>query len=123
LQQRDVAQSLLVATSGSYQTNPTYYLNPQNGVSYNIAVQSPQYNLDSLQDLKNIPLTPGTGPMFGPSVYQAGGAPVQILGNVSTFQRGSDLGTISHYNIAPVIDIYGNVVGTDLASVDNKMEK
>jgi multidrug efflux pump subunit AcrB len=127
LEQRDVAQSLLVATSGSYQTNPTYYLNPQNGVSYNIAVQSPQYNLDSLQDLNNIPLTAGSGAGaigsgVAPSAYQRGGAPVQILGNVSSIVRGEDLGTVSHFNIAPVIDIYGNVVNTDLAGVDKKIE-
>jgi len=126
LQQRDVAQSLLVATSGSYQTTPTYWLNPQNGVSYNISVQSPQYNLDSLQDLNNIPLTAGSGAVGGglstPSPYQRGGTPVQILGNVSSITRGQDLGTVSHFNIAPVIDIYGNVVNTDLASVDKKME-
>jgi multidrug efflux pump subunit AcrB len=128
LQQRDVAQSLLVATSGSFQTTPTYWLNPANGVSYNIAVQSPQYNLDSLQDLNNIPLTAGSGAgAIGggssmPSPYQRGGAPVQILGNVSSIQRGQDLGTVSHFNIAPVIDIYGNVVNTDLASVDKKLE-
>jgi len=128
LQQRDVANSLLVATSGSFQTTPTYWLNPQNGVSYNIAVQSPQYNLDSLQDLKNIPLTAGSGAgaagggLSASSPYQRGGAPVQILGNVSSFVRGQDLGTVSHFNIAPVIDIYGNVVNTDLASVDKKLE-
>jgi multidrug efflux pump subunit AcrB len=127
LQQRDVANSLLVATSGSFQTTPTYWLNPANGVSYSIAVQSPQYNLDSLQDLNNIPLTPGSGAgaiggMAAPSTYQRGGAPVQILGNVSSIVRGQDLGTISHYNIAPAIDIYGNVVNTDLASVDKKLE-
>ena len=127
LQQRDVAQSLLVATSGSFQTTPTYWLNPANGVSYSIAVQSPQYNLDSLQDLNNIPLTPGSGAgaiggMTAPSAYQRGGAPVQILGNVSSIVRGQDLGTISHYNIAPAIDIYGNVVNADLASVDKKLE-
>jgi multidrug efflux pump subunit AcrB len=129
LQQRDVAQSLLVATSGSFQTTPTYWLNPQNGVSYNIAVQSPQYDLDSLQDLNNIPLTPGSGvgavggTLSQSSPYQRGGTPVQILGNVSSFERGQDFGTVSHYNIAPVIDIYGNVVNTDLASVDSKLEK
>ncbi len=128
LQQRDVANSLLVATSGSYQTTPTYWLNPANGVSYNIAVQSPQYNLDSLQDLNNIPLTAGSGAgvvgggLSMPSPYQRGGTPVQILGNISSIQRGQDLGTISHFNIAPVIDIYGNVVNTDLASVDKKIE-
>jgi multidrug efflux pump subunit AcrB len=127
LQQRDVANSLLVATSGSFQTTPTYWLNPANGVSYSIAVQSPQYNLDTLQDLNNIPLTPagGAAAIGGgatPSAYQRGGAPVQILGNVSSIQRGQDQGTVSHFNIAPVIDIYGNVVNTDLASVDKKIE-
>ncbi len=126
LLQRDVAQSLLVATSGSFQTSPTYWLDPHNGVSYSIAVQSPQYNLDSLQDLNNIPLTAagGTGGMLNTwSPYQRGGTPVQILGNVSNIARGQDVGTVSHYNVAPVIDIYGNVVNTDLASVDEKMEK
>jgi multidrug efflux pump subunit AcrB len=128
LQQRDVAQSLLVATSGSFQTSPTFWLDPRNGVSYNIAVQSPQYNLDSLQDLNNIPLTAGSGTgvvgggSSAPSPYQRGGAPVQILGNVSSIARGQEPGTVSHYNIAPVIDIYGNVVNTDLASVDKKLE-
>jgi multidrug efflux pump subunit AcrB len=127
LLQRDVAQSLLVATSGSFQTSPTFWLDPRNGVSYNIAVQSPQYNLDSLQDLNNIPLTPSgttasTGTSATSSPYQRGGAPVQILGNVSSIVRGQDQGTISHFNIAPVIDIYGNVVNTDLASVDKKIE-
>jgi multidrug efflux pump subunit AcrB len=128
LQQRDVAQSLLVATSGSFQTSPTFWLNPRNGVSYSIAVQSPQYNLDSLQDLNTIPLTAGSGAGavgggLGPnSPYQRGGTPVQLLGNVSSIVRGQDFGTVSHYNIAPVIDIYGNVVNTDLGSVDKKLE-
>ncbi len=61
LQQRDVAQSLLVASSGSFQTSPTFYLDPRNGVEYSIAAQSPQYELDTLQDLKNIPVTAGSG--------------------------------------------------------------
>ena len=60
LTQRDVAASLLVATSGSFQTSPTYWLDPKNGVSYSIAVQSPQYTLQSLADLEEIPLTPGS---------------------------------------------------------------
>ena len=146
LQQRDVAQSLLVATSGSFQTAPTYWLNPQNGVSYSIAVQSPQYSLDTLQALKNIPMTssgsggagnptetaldPAAGSTggpsattAGPSIYQAGGRPVQILGNLAAIRPGTELGTVSHYDIQPVIDIYGNVVNSDLASVDKQLEK
>jgi multidrug efflux pump subunit AcrB len=143
LQQRDVAQSLLVATSGSFQTAPTFWLNPKTGVSYSIAVQSPQYNLDTMQDLKNIPLTAGSGGGGGAgstaSVNAAisngagspatagnlpmGGQPIQILGNVASVTPGAEQGTQSHYNIAPVIDIYGNVVNSDLASVDKGLEK
>jgi multidrug efflux pump subunit AcrB len=104
------------------------------GVSYSIAVQSPQYNLDTLQDLKNIPLT-GTGGQPAPVASNGagspampvnapmGGPPIQILGNVASVTPGSEQGTQSHYNIAPVIDIYGNVVNSDLASVNKGIEK
>ncbi|HVZ87758.1 MAG TPA: efflux RND transporter permease subunit [Polyangia bacterium] len=125
LAQRDVATSLLTATSGSFQTSPSFWLNPQNGVSYNVAIQAPQYDLDSLQDLRNIPVT-------SPAIAAAppvalGGAVVRpstpILGNLADIRRTAAQGTVTHYNIAPVIDIYGNVVNTDLASVDAKIEK
>ncbi|MBV8867220.1 MAG: efflux RND transporter permease subunit, partial [Acidobacteriaceae bacterium] len=105
---RDVAGNLLVALSGSFQTSPTFWLNPKSGVSYNIAAESPQYEMDSLQDLKNIPVT-GTG------------APLQILNSVASIQRGQGLGTVSHYNIAPVIDLFGSVDGTDLGSVSREI--
>ena len=137
LQQRDVAQSLLVATSGSFQTTPNFWLNPQTGVSYSIVAQAPQYSLDTLQDLQNIPVTPassggttaasaasnGAGSPATPPNTPMGGEPIQILGNVASIRPGSEMGTISHYNIAPVIDIYGNVVNSDLASVDQQIEK
>jgi multidrug efflux pump subunit AcrB len=136
LQQKDVAQSLLVATSGSFQTTPNFWLNPQTGVSYSIAVQSPEYNLDSLQDLRNIPLTSGSasstassalsngaGTLAQPSDVSMGGKPIQILGNVASVTPGSEMGTVTHYNIAPVIDIYGNVANSDLASVSKKIDK
>ncbi|HXU62611.1 MAG TPA: efflux RND transporter permease subunit, partial [Polyangia bacterium] len=126
LTQRDVATSLLTATSGSFQTSPTFWLNPQNGVSYNIAVQAPQYALDSLQDLANIPLStpPGAGSSANPTVAAPPARrPTQILGNVASISRGASPGTVSHYNIAPAIDIYGNVVNADLASVDGQVEK
>jgi multidrug efflux pump subunit AcrB len=109
--QRDVAGNLLVTLSGSFQTTPSYWLNPQNGVSYSIAVQSPQYNIESLQDLQNIPVT-GTA-----------GAPSQILGNLASVQRGTEEGTVSHYDVQPVIDIYGSVENTDLASVARQIDK
>ncbi|HEY4187019.1 MAG TPA: efflux RND transporter permease subunit [Polyangia bacterium] len=124
LQQRDVATSLLTATSGSFQTSPSYWLNPVNGVSYSVAVQAPQYDLNSLQDLQNIPLTgPGMAAATkGTVASPARGQPVQILGNIATIKRTATVGTVSHYNIAPLIDIYGNVVNTDLASVNRKIE-
>ncbi|HEX3437285.1 MAG TPA: efflux RND transporter permease subunit, partial [Pseudacidobacterium sp.] len=137
LQQNDIAQSLLVATSGSFQTSPNFWLNPKTGVSYSIAVQSPQYNLDTMQDLRNIPVTtsaaaattPATAASNGaasaalPVNTPMGGQPVQILGNVASITPGAEPGTDSHYNIAPVINIYGNVVNSDLASVSKQLEK
>jgi len=122
LSQRDVANSLLTATSGSFQTAPSFWLNPQNGVSYSIAVQSPQYSLESLQDLQNIPLAVPTAAMATGS-GPAAARPTQILSNVASITRSSAVGTVSHYNIAPAIDIYGNVVGADLASVDKRIEQ
>jgi len=132
LAQRDVAQSLLVATSGSFQTSPTFYLDPANGVEYNIAVQAPQYGLDTLQDLRNISVTPGSAAPAGsgsygagmpPSTGPVGGKPIQILGNVAALVPGQEPATVTHYNITPVIDIYGNVVGTDLASVSKGIQQ
>jgi len=142
LAQRDVAQSLLVASSGSFQTSPTFYLDPSNGVEYSIAVQSPQYGLDTMQDLRNVSVTPGSGAgasggsgaappnsaSYGaglpPTVPgPVGGQPIQILGNVAAVDPGQEAATVTHYNITPVIDIYGNVVGTDLASVSKGIQK
>ena len=107
---RDVAGNVLVSLSGSFQTSPTFWLNPRTGVSYNIVAQAPQYSMDSLQDLRNIPIT------------SAGDAP-QMLANLATIQRGSGLATVNHYGIAPVIDLYGNVQGTDLGSVSKEIDR
>ena len=108
--QRDVAQDLLTSLSGSFQTSPTFYLNPQNHVSYNIAVQTPQYDVTNLQQLQNFPIA-------------GNGAPPQILGNLASVVRGVEPGTISHYDAQPIIDIYGSVDGTDLASVATRVQK
>ena len=141
LTQRDVTGSLLVATSGSYQTSPTFWLDPKNGVSYNINTQTPQYDLQSLNDLENIPITTtAAAASTVPNAVNALGSsnltpastgaappppgtmqPVQILGNVAHVVRGTEPATVSHYNIAPVIDIYGNVVNSDLRSVADKI--
>jgi multidrug efflux pump subunit AcrB len=103
--QRDVASSLLVALSGSFQTAPSFFLNQASGVSYQVAAQTPQYQLDSLQTLAGIPVTGSSG------------AAPQLLGNVATFSRGVEQGVVSHYNIQPVIDVYADVQGRDLGSV------
>jgi CzcA family heavy metal efflux pump len=103
--QRDVANNLLVSLSGSFQTTPEFWVDPKTGVSYSIATQTPQYRIDSLQDLENIPVT-------GPS-----GAQPQILASLASIRRGSGLAVVSHYDIQPLIDIYGSVQGRDLGGV------
>jgi CzcA family heavy metal efflux pump len=109
--QREVAQDLLTSLSGSFQTSPSFYLNPQNHVSYNIAVETPQYEVKDLQELENFPIATNG------SAQQP-----QILGNLASFERGVEPGPLSHFNAQPVIDIYGSVEGTDLASVAGKIE-
>ncbi len=110
LSQANVANSVLATLSGSFQTSPQFWLNWKNGVSYNIAVQEPQYRIDTLRQLQTIPLTGGSAPM-------------QILSNVASIHRGSESSTVSHYNVVPVIDIYGSVDGTDLRSVANQVDR
>jgi multidrug efflux pump subunit AcrB len=143
LTQQNVAQSLLVALSGSFQTSPSFYLDPRNGVSYNIAIQAPQYRMNSMAQLESLPVTgtaAGRAPETAPSTAAPGSeasaapgtettaapgapAPEQILGNLATVVPGAEQGEISHYNVQPVIDIYSNVEGTDLGSVTRAMEK
>jgi CzcA family heavy metal efflux pump len=111
--QRDVAQNLLIALSGSFQTAPSFWLDPRTGVSYNVQTQTPQYGVTSAQDLENIPINNGEN---------SAGIP-QILGGVASFRRGAEMGVVTHYNIQPSIDIYGNVEGRDLGSVARDMQK
>ncbi len=110
--QHDVANVVLTSLSGSFQTSPTFYLNPENHVSYNIAVQTPQYDVQNLQQLQNFPI----------AVNGSGQQP-QILGNIASIDRGVEQGTVSHYNARPVIDIYGSVEGTDLANVARRIDQ
>jgi multidrug efflux pump subunit AcrB len=127
LTQKDVATSLLVALSGSFQTTPSFYLDPKTGVSYSVAVQAPQYKLDTLASLKSLPVTGTTGPPAQSSMTATGapGAPMpeQILGNLSSIAPGNELGTVSHYDVQPVLDVYTNVDGTDLGTVTRAMEQ
>src|ERR1700726_772331 len=108
----DIAQNLLVSLSGSFQTSPTFWLDPKNHVSYTIATQTPQYRTDSLQDLENIPIT-GTNPS----------APPSIMASLVSTERGAGMAVVSDYNVAPVIDIYGSVAGRDLGGVAGDINK
>ncbi len=110
LTQANVANSVLTALSGSFQTSPQFWLDWKNGVSYDIAVQEPQYRMDTLQDLRNIPIT------------GSGSGSSQILTNVASFQRGFEPSSVSHYNVMPVVDIYGSVDETDLRTVANQVD-
>jgi multidrug efflux pump subunit AcrB len=130
LSQKDVATSLLVALSGSFQTTPNFYLDPKNGVSYNIAIQSPQYNIQSVADLQSLPVTIAGGGAIpltsnGANPTGAPGSPQtsQVLGNLAQIIPGSELGTVSHYDIQPVLDVYANVDGADLGSVTRAINK
>ncbi len=102
--QYDIAGGMLVSLSGSFQTTPTFFLNPKNGVTYNVVTQTPQYRINSLQDLQNVPITSprSTHP--------------EILGDVSTISRGNGMAVVNHYNIHRVIDVFGSIEGRDLGS-------
>jgi multidrug efflux pump subunit AcrB len=108
----DIAQNLLVSLSGSFQTSPTYWVDPKNGVSYSIATQTPQYFTSTLQGLVNTPVT-GSDPA----------APPSLLASLVSTQRGAGMGVVSHYNVAPVIDVFGSVEGRDLGGVSRDINK
>jgi CzcA family heavy metal efflux pump len=109
--QRDIANNLLISLSGSFQTTPEFWLNPQTGVSYSIATQTPQYRVDSLQSLENIPVTGTSGARLG------------ILASLASIRRGAGMAVVSHYDIQPLIDIYGSVQGRDLGGVARDLNK
>jgi len=108
---RDVASDMLISLSGSFQTSPTFWLDPRTGVSYSITTQTPQYRVDSLDDLQNIPIA------------SSNGAPAQILGNLASISRGASMAAVSHYNVQPVVNIYGSVQGRDLGGVAGDLDR
>jgi multidrug efflux pump subunit AcrB len=103
--ERDVTNSMVVNLAGSVQVAPTYWLNPKNGVSYPIVIQTPQYRMDSLSDLKNLAVT-GSKPGSD-----------QILGGLSDIRRQNSDAVVSHYAIQPVFDIYASTQDRDLGGV------
>jgi multidrug efflux pump subunit AcrB len=100
---RDVAQSALVSLSGSFQTSPNFWLNPKNDVTYQLAVQSPQYRMTNLQDLMDIPVTSQQGP--------------QLMGNLVQISPVVRSASVSHWNVSPVIDVYASTQDRDLGAV------
>jgi multidrug efflux pump subunit AcrB len=111
LSQRDVANSLLVTLSGSQQVRPNFWLNNENGVSYPIVAQMPQYRVDTMSDLSNVPVT------------SADAKTLQYLGGLAHITPGPSPGVVSHYNVQPVIDIYGAVQGRDLGALSGDIER
>jgi multidrug efflux pump subunit AcrB len=107
LTERDVANAVLLSLSGSSQTQPNFWLNPKNGIQYPVNMRVPEYPMDSFAALNSIPVNAG----------QTGKNAAQILANVSSFKRASGSPIFSHYNVQPVIDVFGGVGGRDLGGV------
>jgi multidrug efflux pump subunit AcrB len=105
LTERDVTNSLVVNLAGSSQVAPTYFLNPDNGVSYSIVMQTPQYQIDSLSALQTLPIT----------AVNAAGSP--ILGGIADIRRGTSNAVVSQYDIQSLVQIYATPQGRDLGAV------
>jgi multidrug efflux pump subunit AcrB len=109
--ERDIASSVLNALSGSFQVTPMFFVNWKNGVSYNLVTQTPQYRLQTVKDIQNIPIAGSNN-----------GNP-EILADVASMQRSHEMVIVSHYNIRRVIDIYGAVQDRDLGSVNRDVHR
>jgi multidrug efflux pump subunit AcrB len=105
LTERDVTNSMVVNLAGSSQVAPTYYLNPDNGVSYSIVMQTPQYRMDSLSSLETLPITAGTT------------AAPPILGGIANISRSTSSAVVSQYDIQSMVQIYATPQGRDLGAV------
>ena len=111
LTEANVSSSVLNSLSGSFQITPMFFLNWNNGVNYNLVAQTPQYHMDSIQDLQNIPIT------------APGKLHPEILADMASLQRSHEMAVISHYNIRRVVDIYGSVQDRDLGAVSRDVER
>jgi multidrug efflux pump subunit AcrB len=108
LTEQQVASSVLLSLSGSEQVQPVYWLDRSNGVEYLVNIRTPEYRLESLSQLQSLPITAPTTP---------GMANGQVLTNIASVSRTSSQPIYSHYNVIPVVDIYGGVANRDLGSV------
>ena len=108
---RDVTNNMVVNLAGSSQVSPTFWLNPANGISYPVVMQTPQYNLDSLNDLANVPISP------------ANANAQQVLGSVASFNRTAKNALVSQYDIQPMVQIHAATQGRDLGSVAKEIQR
>ncbi|OOG46844.1 efflux RND transporter permease subunit [Rhodanobacter sp. C01] len=124
---QDVASNLLTALAGSSQVSPTFWVDPKTGISYTIATQAPQYRIDTLQDLKTLPITSTTGATApaasSNSSLDTSGAASQILENLATFSRSVGPAIVTHYSTRPTMDLYAAVDQTDLGSVAANVQR
>jgi multidrug efflux pump subunit AcrB len=111
LTQNDVARTMLVSLSSSGQNAPNFWLNFKNGVNYQVAVQTPQYKMDTLQDLWNTPVVGQNLPR------------PELLGNLASVERRESPVVVNHYNVQPVFDVLANVQGRDLGGVADQVNK
>src|SRR3984893_15728353 len=109
--EREVASSVLNSLSGSFQVTPMFFVNWNNGVSYNLVAQTPQYRLQTVKDIQNIPIAGGSK------------ANSEILADVASMQRSREMAIVSHYNISRVVDIYGAVQDRDLGAVSRDVQR
>jgi multidrug efflux pump subunit AcrB len=109
--EKDVGSSVLNVLSGSSQLTPMFFLNPSNGIVYSIIAQTPQYQIQSLNDLENIPLT------------ASGATKPEILADVATLSRTNEAPIVSEYNIRRTVDVYANVQDRDLGSVSREVQR
>jgi multidrug efflux pump subunit AcrB len=109
--ERDVGSSVLNVLGGSTQLSPQFYLDPTNGVTYNIVAQTPQYLITSLSDLENIPIS------------SVSAKPPEIVADVANISRSAEMEVVSHYNIRRTLDIYGSVQDRDLGAVAKEIDK
>jgi multidrug efflux pump subunit AcrB len=108
--ERDVTNSMVVNLAGSSQVQPTFWLNPENGVNYSIVMQTPQYQVDTLNALRNLPIT-------------AQGVPMQTLGGIAEIKRSVTPAVFSEYNIQPMVQVYATPQGRDLGAVATDVQK
>src|ERR1700733_2165351 len=111
LTQQNVASNMLISLAGSVQTQPSFWIDPVGGTQYSVVSQTPQYNLETQNQLAMTPLTNGVG------------GPAQVLANVATFHRGVAPAVVSHYDSLPVIDIYGSAQDSDLGFISDQVNK